>query len=116
MSSYKLSFFPEPSTCSKKKINVELDLSNYATKFGLKNAAGADASIFAKKADLASLKSDINKLDIDGLEKFPSGLSNLRRNVDKWDIGKLEITSSHLSRLTNIEKNWSYKDCISWCG
>ena len=45
---YKMSYVPEPNICSKNKIEVELDLSNYAAK-----------------ADLASLKSSIDKLDID---------------------------------------------------
>ena len=40
--------------CSKLKslganVKVELDLSNYATKAGLKNAAGVDTLDFAKK-------------------------------------------------------------------
>ena len=39
------------------KIKVELDLSDYATKSDLENAAGVDTSTFAKKANLASLKS-----------------------------------------------------------
>ena len=43
-------------------MKVELDLSNYATKIDLKNAAGVDTLEFAKKADLANLKSE--KLDI----------------------------------------------------
>ena len=32
-----MSSFPEPYTHSKNKIKVELDLSNYATKFDLKS-------------------------------------------------------------------------------
>ena len=36
------------------RVKVELELSNYATKADLKNAAGVDTSIFAKKVDLAS--------------------------------------------------------------
>ena len=39
---------------------VELDLSNYATKADLKSATDADALKFAKKVDLASLKSEIS--------------------------------------------------------
>ena len=46
-------------------MKVELDLPNYATKADLKNAAGVDTSKFAKKVDLANLKSDVDKLDID---------------------------------------------------
>ena len=32
-----MSYFPEPYTCSKNKIKVRRDLSNYATKSDLKN-------------------------------------------------------------------------------
>ena len=46
-------------------VKVELDLSNYATKADLKYATGVDSSDFAKKTDLANLKSDVDKLDID---------------------------------------------------
>ena len=46
-------------------INVKVDLSNYATKAELKNATGADTSKLAKKFDLANLKSNVDKLDID---------------------------------------------------
>ena len=38
-----------------------------ATKADLKNAAGVDTSTFAKKVDLANLKFDVDKLDIDKL-------------------------------------------------
>ena len=55
-------------------MKVELDLFNYATRFELKNATDVDISKFAEKADLASLKSDIDKLGIDKLEKVLSGL------------------------------------------
>ena len=48
-------------------------MSNYATKSHLKNATDVDALHFAKKADLVSLKSDIDKLEIDKLKKVPSG-------------------------------------------
>ena len=41
-------------------MEVELDLSNYATKSELKNAAGNNTSDFAKKVNLTSLKSDVD--------------------------------------------------------
>ena len=46
-------------------MKVELDLSNYATKSDFKNATGIDTSKFAKKVDLARLKSTVEKLDVD---------------------------------------------------
>ena len=45
-------FFPEPYICSKTRIKVEVDLSNYATKSNLKQETGADTSKCAKKVDL----------------------------------------------------------------
>ena len=66
--------FPKPYFHSKKKkIEVELDLSNYATKSDLQNAAAADISDFARKSDLTSLKSDVDELDIDKLKNVPKG-------------------------------------------
>ena len=41
---------------------------NYATKSDLKGVAGIATSHFTKKADLASLELDTDKLDIDELE------------------------------------------------
>ena len=49
---YKMSYFREPYTHSKNKIEGELDLSYHATK----NTAGVNTSKSAKQANLASLK------------------------------------------------------------
>ena len=61
-------YFPEPKY-SRGKVNVEL--SNYATKIDLKKSIVIDTSKFAKKIDLGSLKSDVDKLDIDKLKNVP---------------------------------------------
>ena len=66
----------EPKS-SEGRFKVELDLSNYATKTDLKNAAGVDTSKFAKKVDLANLKSNVDKLDIDKLKNVANKLSKL---------------------------------------
>ena len=65
---YKMSHFPEPNHHNKNEIKVELELSNYVTKSDLKNPTVVDTSTFAKKIDLASLKSTADKLDIGKLE------------------------------------------------
>ena len=36
---------------SRRRVKVQLDLSNYVTKAGLKNTTSFDSSIFAKKVD-----------------------------------------------------------------
>ena len=60
-------YFPKPNSLGRT-LKVELDLCSYATKTDLKNETRVDTSDFAKKTDLANLKSDIDKLDIDKLK------------------------------------------------
>ena len=79
-----MSCSPEPYTRSKNKIKVELNLANYAAKSDFKKPKGADTSNFVKKVDLASLKLDVQKLEIDKLVKLTSNLNNLKRKVDNW--------------------------------
>ena len=59
--------FPKPFRNFGENINVKVDLSNYATKIDLKNITHLDASDFALKTNLASLKTEVDKLDIDKL-------------------------------------------------
>ena len=97
-------YFPEPKLVGEK-VKVELDLSNYATKTDLKNATGIDTSSFAKKVDLANLKSNVDKLDIDKLKNVPTNLSNLKSKVDKLDVDKLIPVPVDLSKLSDVVKN-----------
>ena len=62
-------YFSEMKTLGGR-VKVELGLSNYATKADLKNTTGVDTLKFTKKVDLANLKSNIEKLDIDKLKKY----------------------------------------------
>ena len=78
-------YFPELKS-SRGRAKVELDLANHAIKADLTNATGVDTSIFPKKVDLANLKSDVNKVDIDKFKNVPSNLSNLKSKVDKLDF------------------------------
>ena len=75
-------YFPKPNFLGAN-ISVELDLSSYATKSDLKNATGVDTSSVAKKTDLANLKSDVDKLDIDELKNVPTNLNSLKSKVNK---------------------------------
>ena len=80
---YKVSYFPGPYNHRKIKIEVNTDLSNYATKSHLRNATGADMSDFDKKADLANLKSVVDKLDINNLAELDADVWNLFLLVKK---------------------------------
>ena len=57
-------YFPRPYDSFDRDINVKVDLSNYATKTDLKNIAYVDTSNFALKSNLTSLKTEVDKLDI----------------------------------------------------
>ena len=92
-------YFPEP------KLKVELDLSNYATKTDFKNAKEIDTLSFAKNIDLAKLKSNVDKLDIDKLKNVPTNLKKLKSEVDKSDFDKLLPVPVDLSKLSDFVKN-----------
>ena len=81
-------------------MKVELDLSNYTTKADLKNAAGVNTSKFALKVDLASLKSEVDKFDIDQLVPVPVDLSRLS-DVVKNDVVKKYVYNA---KIKNIDK------------
>ena len=75
--------FPEPFINFGGNINVKVDLSNYATKTDLENVTHVDTSRFALKANLANLKTETDKLDIDKLAPVPADLSKLSVAVKK---------------------------------
>ena len=66
-------------------------MSNYATKADLKNVTGADISDFAKNTDLANLKSDVDKLDVDKLKNVSIDLSKLSDAVKMNLLKRLNI-------------------------
>ena len=89
-------YFPE-SKSFEKKVKVELDWCDYTTKADFKNATGVDTSKVAKKVDLASLKSNVEKLDMDKLKTVPSNLNSLKSKVDKLDVDKLVTVPADLN-------------------
>ena len=58
-------YFPKPFRSFGININVKVDLSSYATNTDLKNVTHVDTSSFALKANVVSLKTEIDKVDID---------------------------------------------------
>ena len=104
-------YFPEPKS-SSGTVEIELDLSNYATKSNLKHATGVDTSKLAKKVDLAKVdltirfQSNVDKLDIDKSKNVPSNFNNLKSKVDiELGIDKLVPVPVDLSKLSDAVKN-----------
>ena len=80
-------YFPKPYEPFGGHINAKVDLSNYATKADLKNISHVDVGSFSSKTNLATLKAEVDKLDIDKLIPVPNDLAKLS-NVVRNDVVK----------------------------
>ena len=108
-------YFPEPYEPLKGDINVKFDLSNYATKTDLKNILHIDVSNYALKSNLASLKIEVDKLDIDKRTSVPidlAKLSNVVKNnvVKKTEYDKLVNKVSSTDNTNFVSRTKYEKD------
>ena len=88
-----MSYYPLYKT-SSNNVNVELDLTNYATKPDLKNITHVDVSSFASKTNLI-----VDKIDADELKTTPIDLDRLS-NLVKNDVVK---KTDYNTKVTSIE-------------
>ena len=95
-------YFPKPYEPFGGEINVKVDLSYYATKIDLKNVSHVDVSSFALKSNLASLKTEVDKLDIDKLTPVPDDLAKLS-NVGKNDVIKRTVYDKLVAKVNSID-------------
>ena len=99
---YKMSqYFPKPYKPFNGNIKVKVDLSNYATKDDIKNITHVDTSNFALKTNLANLKTEVDKLDIDKLVPVPADLSKLSNVVNTQVVKKTEYNKL-VTKVNNI--------------
>ena len=108
-------YFPKPYEPFSGNINVKVDLSNYVTKTVLKNVSHVDVSSFALKSNLASLKTEVDKLYIDKLVPAPVDLSKLSdavKNdvVKKTEYNKLVTKVNNIDTTNFVKKNKNEKD------
>ena len=95
-------YFPRPYEPFGGGINVTVDLSNYAKKDDIKNITHRDTSGFALKTNLANLKTQVDKLDVDKLATAPTDLSKLS-NVVKNDVVKKTDYNKSVTKVDNID-------------
>ena len=95
-------YFPKSYKPFGRDINVKVDLSNYATKADIKNISHAGTSSFALKTNLANLKTEFDKLDIDKLAPVPIDLSKLS-DVVKNDVVKKDVYDKLVTEVNNID-------------
>ena len=81
--------FLKPYEPFARDINIKVDLSSYAAKADIKNIPHVDTSNFALKTNLVSLKTEVDKLDIDKLVPGPVDLSKLSDVVKMMLLKKL---------------------------
>ena len=95
-------YFPKPYEPFAGAINVKVDLSSYATKTDLKNVSHIDVTSYALKTNLASLKSEVDKLDLDTLTPVPGDLPKLS-NVVKNDVVKKAEYDKLVNKVDGID-------------
>ena len=94
-----MSTYYPPYKNSSNNIKVELDLSNYATKYDVKNITHVDVSSYTTKTNLTALKTEVDKIDVDKLKTTPADLAKLS-NVVKNDVVK---KTDYSAKATSIE-------------
>ena len=102
LSQYLSQYFPKLYEPFGGEINVKVNFSNYATKTDLKNVTHVDVSSFALKSKLDSLKTEVDKLDIDKLAPVPVDLSRLSDAV-KNDVAKKTVYDKLVVKANNID-------------
>ena len=117
-------YFPEPYEPFGGDINVKVDLSNYATKTDLKDISHIDVSSYVLKSNFASLKTEVDKLDIENLTSVPIDLAELSNVVKNYVVKKTEydklvnkvnsIDNTNFVSRTKYEKDGSdFEDKIN---
>ena len=82
-------------------IKIKINLSNYATKTDLKNITHVDTSSFALKINLADLKIEVDKLDINKLAPVPVDFSKLSDVVK--NVVKKTVYDKLVAKVNNID-------------
>ena len=95
-------YIPKSFRSFGRNINVKVDLSNYATKTDIKNISHINTSSFALKTNLASLKPEVDKLEIDKLVPFSVDLSKLS-DVVKNDVVKKTVYDKSVAKINSID-------------
>ena len=83
-------------------------MANYATKTDLKNITHADVSSNASKTNLAALKSEVDKIDVNKLKTTPAELAKLSYVVKNDVVKKTDystIVTSIEAQIAGLTKN-----------
>ena len=99
-----IQYFPKPDEPVGEDINVKVDLPSYAIKANIKNISHVDTSSFALKSNLATLKTEVDTLDVDKLVPVVVDLSKLSDEV-KNDVVKKTVYDKLVAKVNSIGTN-----------
>ena len=102
-----MSYYP-PYKSSSNNVKVESDLTNYATKNDLKNLTHVDVSSFASKTNLATLKTEVDKIDTDKLKTAPTDFAKLTNAIENDVVKKTDYNT----KVTSIEAQIVTKNTV----
>ena len=98
------SIFSKP--CEPFGGDINVDLSNYAIETDIKNIPDVDTSSSALKTNSATLKAEVDKLDIYKLVPVLVDLSKLSDVVEN-DVVKRDVNDKLVAKVNNIDTNGS---------
>ena len=104
-----MSYYP-PYKSSSNNIKLELDLSNYATKDDVKNITHVDVSSYATKTNLAELKTEVDKIDVDKLKTVPDDLAKLSNVVKNEVVKKTDFIADNYVTRTKFSTDTNALD------
>ena len=93
-----------PYKISSNNVKVELGLTNYATETDLKNITHVDVSSYASKTNLAALKTEVDKIDVDKSKTTPTDLTKLSNVVKNHVVKKTDYNTEVTSIETQIAR------------
>ena len=105
-----MSTYYPPYKSSSNNIKVELDLTNYATKTDLKNITHTHVNSFASKTNLAALKTEVDKIDVDNLKTVPDDLAKLSNVVKNEVVKKTDFSADNYVTETKFSTDTNALD------
>ena len=105
-----MSTYYPPYKSSSNNIKVELDLTNYATKTDLKNITHTDVSSFANKTNLAALKTEVDKIDVDKFKTVLDDLAKLSNVVKNEVVKKTDFSADNYVTITKFSTDTNALD------
>ena len=89
---------------------MELDLSNYATKDDVKNITHVDVSSYVSKTNLAALKTEVDKIDVDKLKTVSDDIAKLSNVVKNEVVKKTDFSADNYVTRTKIRTDTNALD------